>query len=232
VFEAIKGLILSRDCLTSIDHQNPGNNKIFVTCDASKQHTGAILSFGESWETARPVAFDSRQLKGPELHYPVHEQELLSIMHTLAKWHTDLLGSNIYIYTNHKTPQNFDSQKDLSLRQARWMEYLSQYKHSITYIKGEDNTVADALSQLPIDIGEPIPHNTTIAATFTIENDPKLFTKIHQGYEHDTWCTAILKDLKCGVIDKKLNIKLSNGLLFVGSRLVVPKHLDLRENLF
>ena len=35
-FEAIKGLVLSRDCLTSIDHQNLGQNKIFVTCDVSK----------------------------------------------------------------------------------------------------------------------------------------------------------------------------------------------------
>lgn len=35
-FEAIKGLVLSWDCLTTIEHQNPRDNQIFVTCDASK----------------------------------------------------------------------------------------------------------------------------------------------------------------------------------------------------
>jgi hypothetical protein len=46
-----------------IDHKNPGNNKIFVTCDASDWLTGVMLSFGETWETAQPVTFDSMQLK-------------------------------------------------------------------------------------------------------------------------------------------------------------------------
>jgi hypothetical protein len=49
----------------------------------------------------------------------------------------------------HRTLENFDTQKDLSRRQLRWQEFLSQYDMSITYIRGEDNTVADALSRLP-----------------------------------------------------------------------------------
>ena len=36
-----------------------------------------ILSFRESWESARPVAFDSMTFKAAELNYPVHEKELL-----------------------------------------------------------------------------------------------------------------------------------------------------------
>jgi hypothetical protein len=35
-FESIKALVVSHDCLTMIDHHNPGANKIFVTCDASQ----------------------------------------------------------------------------------------------------------------------------------------------------------------------------------------------------
>jgi hypothetical protein len=119
-FEAIKSLVLSPECLTTVDHENPGDNKIFVTCDASNWRTGAVLSFGPTWESARPVASDPMQLKGPEKNYPVHKKELLAIIRALKKWRADLLGSHIYIYTNHRTLENFDTQKDLSRRQLRW----------------------------------------------------------------------------------------------------------------
>ncbi|GBE87361.1 hypothetical protein SCP_1100360 [Sparassis crispa] len=85
-FDNIKALICSREVLTSIDHDNMGDNKIFVSCDASDFRTGALLSYGESLETARPVAFESCTLKGAELNYPVHEKELLVIVHALKKW--------------------------------------------------------------------------------------------------------------------------------------------------
>lgn len=78
-FDGIKALMVSCKCLTIIDHDNPGKNHIYVTCDTSDWHMGAVLSFGPTWETARPVAFNSMQLKGAEHNYPVHEKELLAI---------------------------------------------------------------------------------------------------------------------------------------------------------
>jgi hypothetical protein len=53
------------------------NYKIYVTTDASDTGSGAILSFGPSYDLARPVAYDSRSFKAAELNYPVHEKELL-----------------------------------------------------------------------------------------------------------------------------------------------------------
>ena len=73
--------------------------------------TGAILSFGPTWETAQPVAYDSMQFKAAEKNYLIHEKELLGIIQVLKKWWTDLLGSPIYVYTDHKTLENFDTQK-------------------------------------------------------------------------------------------------------------------------
>jgi hypothetical protein len=114
-FDVIKALVVSRECLTTIDHTNMGDNKVFVTCDASDWHTGATLSVGTSWELARPVAFDSMQLKGPEKNYPVHEKELLSIICALKKWRSDLLGIPITVYTNHRTLENFNTRRDVNL---------------------------------------------------------------------------------------------------------------------
>ena len=152
-FDAIKRIVISQECLTTIDLTKLPEYKIFVTTDASDKRSGTVLSFGKTWSSVRPVAFDSMTFKGAELNYPVHEKELLAVIRALRKWHVDLLGSPFFIYTDHKTLENFNTQKDLSRRQARWMEFLSQYDAKIIYIKGDDNTVADALSRLP--------HNST-----------------------------------------------------------------------
>jgi hypothetical protein len=108
-----------------------------------------VLSFGPTWETARPVAFDSTTLKDAEVNYPVHEKELLAVIRALKKWKFDLLGCPFFVYTDHKTLLNFATQKDLSHRQARWMETLSIYDCKFIYVKGQDNTMADALSRYP-----------------------------------------------------------------------------------
>ena len=148
-FDAIKKIVTSRDCLTTIDFAKMPENKIFVTTDASDKCSRAVLSFGPSWEKACPVAFDSMTFKNAELNYPVHEKKLLAIIRALKKWRVDLLGTPFFIYTDHKTLENFNVQKDLSRRQARWMELMSQFDAKIVYIKGDDNTVADTLSCFP-----------------------------------------------------------------------------------
>ncbi|PPQ83763.1 hypothetical protein CVT24_007449, partial [Panaeolus cyanescens] len=145
-FDNIKALILSRDCLTTIDYSSMPGNKIFLTTDASDTAFGSMLSFGPSWKTARPVAFDSRTFKGAELNYPVHEKELLSIVKALKKWRADLLGNEFLVYTDHKTLEGFAKQKNLSRRQARWIEEMSQFDFKIVYVPGDSNLVADALS--------------------------------------------------------------------------------------
>lgn len=148
-FDAIKKLVTSCDCLTVIDFDKMPEYKIFVTTDASDLCSGAVLSFGKPWESARPVAFDSMTFKGAELNYPVHEKEMLVIIRALKKWRSDLIGVPFLIYTDHKTLENFHQQWELSRRQARWMELFSQYDRKIVYVKGDDNSVADALSHSP-----------------------------------------------------------------------------------
>lgn len=107
-------IVVSRECLTVIDHGKLNENKIFMTTDASNKATGAVLSFGPTWETAQPVAFDSQALKQNKLNYPVHEKELLAIMLAICKWKVDLLSSSFLVYTDHRTLLNFNMQKNLS----------------------------------------------------------------------------------------------------------------------
>lgn len=148
-FDSIKEIVCSRECLTVIDHSKLDTNNIYVTADASDKVTGAVLSFGKTWETARPVAFDSSPLKDAELNYTIHEKELLAVVRALRKWKSDLIGCPFYVYTDHKTLLNFHTQRDMSRRQARWMEELSIYDCKFVYVKGDDDTVVDALSRFP-----------------------------------------------------------------------------------
>lgn len=144
--QGIKDLVLGSNCLTIIDHSLMPDFHVFVTTDASDTRSGAMLSFGRSWETSKPVAFESRPFKGAELNYPVHEKELYSIVCALNKWRSELLGIHFTVLTDHRTLECFETQKHLSRRQAHWMELMQQYDFDIIYIKGHQNTVADALS--------------------------------------------------------------------------------------
>ena len=72
-FESIKGLVVRADCLTVMNHANPGKNKTFVTCDVSDWCIGACLSFGETWETVQPVShlqFNATWASREKLPYP------------------------------------------------------------------------------------------------------------------------------------------------------------------
>lgn len=235
-FESIKALLVSRECLTVIDHSNPGDNKIFVTCNMSDFHTGAVLIWGKTWETAHPTAFDSMQLKDAQKHYPVHEKELLAIVHALKKWRSDLLSSPILIYTDHRTLENFETQKDLLWRQARWMEHMSQFDMTITYIQGEDNTVADALLRLPANIPdmgacpdvdvanaplrwEHLLKHLTINAVLKILADKTFLCDVQKGYESDEFCKK-LSTVDCSISD----IHYMNNLWYIGDRLVIPRY--------
>jgi hypothetical protein len=154
---------------------------------------------------------------------------MLAIIRALKKWQTDLLRSHITICTDHQTLQNFEGQKELSKRQARWMEYMSQYDCTIQYINGDDNCVADALSRLPNTVDN---QPNIIAGIFEVKSDPSFPRDIKDGYQTDPWCKALAVDLARGVVDHKLDITSRNGLIFIGSRLMIPNNKRLRENLF
>ncbi|GKC96572.1 putative reverse transcriptase domain-containing protein, partial [Tanacetum coccineum] len=62
-------------------------------------------------------------------------------------WRHYLYGTKCTVYTNHKSLQYILEQKDLNMRQRRWIELLSDYDCDIRYHLGKANVVADALSR-------------------------------------------------------------------------------------
>ena len=57
-----------------------------------------------------------------------------------------MYGERCEIYTDYKSLKYFFTQKELNMRQQRWLELIKDYDCSINYHPGKANVVADALS--------------------------------------------------------------------------------------
>jgi hypothetical protein len=88
----------------------------------------------------------SRKYTDAQRHYRVFEQETIAMLEALLKWEYKLISYWIHVVTDHAALEFFKTQKNLSGRQARWMEFLSRFDFDIRYVKGKDNKVADTLS--------------------------------------------------------------------------------------
>ncbi|GJY13231.1 putative reverse transcriptase domain-containing protein [Tanacetum coccineum] len=86
-------------------------------------------------------------MKVHEENYTTHDLELGAVVFALRLWRHYLYGTKCVAFTNHKSLQYILNQKELNLRQQRWIELLSDYDYEIRYHPGKANVVADALSQ-------------------------------------------------------------------------------------
>ncbi|GKF46680.1 putative reverse transcriptase domain-containing protein, partial [Tanacetum coccineum] len=112
-----------------------------VYCDASHKGLGVVLMQNE-----KVITYASRQLKIHEKNYTTHDLELGAVVFALKIWRHYLYGTKCTVFTNYKSLQHILDQKELNMRQRRWLELLSDYDCEIRYHPGKANVVADALS--------------------------------------------------------------------------------------
>ena len=113
-----------------------------VYTDASLRGLGCVLM-----QRGNVVAYGSRQLKTHEQNYPTHDLELAAMVFSLKLWRCYLDGDKFQGYSDHKSLKYFFTQKDLNLRQRRWVEYLEDYDFTLNYHPRKANVVVDALSR-------------------------------------------------------------------------------------
>jgi len=117
--------------------------KLFeVYCDASHLVLGCVLM-----QEKKAVTYASRQLKVHERNYPTHDLQLATIVFALKIWRHYLYGSQFRLFSDHKSLKYLFDQKELNMRQRRWMEFLKDYDFELLYHPGKANVVADALSR-------------------------------------------------------------------------------------
>ncbi|GJV79835.1 putative reverse transcriptase domain-containing protein, partial [Tanacetum coccineum] len=119
-----------------------GSEDFVVYCDASHKGLGVVLMQRE-----KVIAYASRQLKVHEKNYTTHDLELGSVVFALKIWRHYLYETKCTMFTDHKSLQHILDQKELNMRQRRWLELLSDYDCDIRYHPGKANVVADALSR-------------------------------------------------------------------------------------
>ena len=119
-----------------------GEEGFVIYSDASGTGLGAVLM-----QHGKVIAYASRQLKDYERNYPTHDLELAAVVFALKIWRHYLYGVHCEIYTDHKSLKYFFTQKELNMRQRRWLELVKDYDCEILYHPGKANKVADALSR-------------------------------------------------------------------------------------
>ncbi|GKF27971.1 putative reverse transcriptase domain-containing protein [Tanacetum coccineum] len=93
-----------------------GSENFVVYCDASHKGLGAVLMQKE-----KVIAYTSCQLKIHEKNYTTHDLELGAMVFALKMWRHYLYGTKCVVFTDHKSFQHILDQKELNMRQHRWI---------------------------------------------------------------------------------------------------------------
>ena len=144
-FNATKEALASASLLTYPTTDAP-------TClmtDASDTAVGAVLQqyVNDTWH---PISFFSRKMTPAETRYSTFDRELLAVYLAIKHFRHFLEGRHFHVLTDHK-PLTFalNTRSDRhSPRQARQLDYISQFTSTIRHVHGLDNVVADALSRI------------------------------------------------------------------------------------
>ena len=185
------------------------------------------------------IAYGSRQLKTHELNYPTHDLELAAVIFALKSWRHYLLGEKFVVFTDHKSLQYIYSQRDLNMRQRRWVEYLDLFQCELAYTPGKGNVVADALSrknrvdatfcflqewrmmgQLAAFALHPMSYGG-MTVLGTLVATPVLHTKVIEAQEEDDACKQWVQEIVANEMSQDWTHQQGKGLRYM-SRLVVP----------
>ncbi|RDB29688.1 Retrovirus-related Pol polyprotein from transposon opus [Hypsizygus marmoreus] len=121
---------------------------VFLVTDGCATGIAGVITQGLDWRSGTVAAFFSAKLNSAQQNYPVHEIEMLAGVEAMIR-HTDILqGTHFKWITDHKGLIHLVEQRNLSGRQARWLEKLGGFDFEVVYAPGVENVLADALSRL------------------------------------------------------------------------------------
>jgi len=192
------------------------------------------------------VAYASRQLKIHERNYPTHDLELEVVVFVLKVWRHYLYGSRFEVFSDHKSLRYLFDQKELNMRQRRWMEFLKDYDFELNYHPGKANVVADALSRKSLHMSALMVKEMDLIEQFrdislVCEVTPRsvrlgmlkltspVLQKIKEGQKADLGLVSQITLINQG---EETDFKLDeNGVLRFRGRICVPNVPELKRSI-
>lgn len=213
--------------------------------DSSDYVNGGVLSQYDEEGNLHPVAFYSKNMTPAECNYQIYDKELLAIIRCLEHWRPELECTDVpvKIFTDHKGLMYFADGRDLSRRQARYLDMLSEYNFKIIYRPGPQNIKADALTRMagskPVDPEDErlrqkhqvllTPDRFELDDTTIQAIDDPIYHRVLEANKNDEYCSEIRDAIAEGKLKFK-RITLSkcsvmDGILYHQDRLWVPEDM-------
>ena len=173
--------------------------------------------------------------------------ELEAIFFALMIWRHYLYGEKFEVYSEHKSLKYIFTQRDLNMRQRRWMEFLEDYDFTLHYHPGKANVVADALSRKSwgalASIASREWRMLKTVGQFGLQYSeqaqgvmgslvatPSLLSRVIESQGQDVEIMSIRDRVQSGIGDEGWTIHADGSLRYRG-RLVVPQLIELREEI-
>ena len=180
------------------------------------------------------VAYASRQLKPHEKNYPTHDLELAEIVFALKNWRRYLYGENCFMYIDHKSLKYLPSQRELNLRQRRWMKLIKSYDYVIDYHPRKANVVADSLSRKKVQTLQALNSHLSLLDDGTVvaelKTRPDMLNRVIEAQNNDEEISTIVKQIGDG---KETEFVVNeDGSSYYKDRVCIPDSNDLRKAIF
>ena len=221
-FEKLKAFLIEAPVLT----QPTYGKEYVIFSDASLNGLRWVLM-----QEGEVVVYASRQLKPHEKNYPTHDLELAAIVFALKIWRHYLYGEKCFIYTDHKSLKYLLSQRELNLRQCRWMELIKDYDCVIDYHPGKANVVADALSRKSVQTLRALNAHLSLSETGAIVAElvakPDLLNRVLEAQKNDEKIYAIVSQIGEGK-ETEFSVK-EDGSLYYKYWVCVPSDSEWKK---
>jgi RNase H-like domain found in reverse transcriptase/Reverse transcriptase (RNA-dependent DNA polymerase)/Integrase zinc binding domain/Integrase core domain/Chromo (CHRromatin Organisation MOdifier) domain len=241
-FDALKTAFTSAPILAHFDPTFP----TVVETDSSDYAIAGVLSqINPETGNMHPLAFYSRSMQPAELNYDIYDKELLAIYESFRQWRAYLEGNLeiTLVLSDHNNLQYFMTSKQLSRRQARWSEFMSNFNFEIKYRPGRLGTKPDALTRRS-DVypkgedrayAQANPHNfhaifrTEQIRAAHVMDLGKLHARIREALKNDDFAKSQMQRLQNSHAEPNEPFEISDdGLLLRNKLIYVPDHDNLR----
>nr|GEW06658.1 putative reverse transcriptase domain-containing protein [Tanacetum cinerariifolium] len=164
-------------CSASILALPEGSEDFVVYCDASIKGLGAVLMQRE-----KVIAYGSRKLKVHEKNYTTHDLELGAVVFALKIWRHYLYGTKCTMFIDQKSLQHILDQKELNMRQCRWLELLSDYDCKIHDHPGNENET-DPMDKLARLYLKEVVTRHEILVLIICDRDPRFTSNFWKAFQ-------------------------------------------------